>query len=113
MILDKVRYVLRYGINCSDEEWDARQAVIASLRDNGYVIIEVPNPCRLTAEKEAEEFIIDILAKDRVHILPVKWVSGPTDEPILVTDIPDSGHYGIWNKESKYYDEISHLVKSH
>lgn len=111
MRLAKLRHFLRHGINCSDGEWDTRQALIARLRENGYVTIEAPNPCRLTARKEEEEFIIDILAKDEVQILPVKWVYGHTDKPIFVTDIPSSGRYGIWNEESKYYDEVNQLVK--
>ena len=111
MRLAKLRHVLRYQISCSDGEWDTRQAVIARLRENGYFIEEAPNPCRLTARKEAEEFIIDILSKGEVHVLPVKWVYGYTDEPILVIDIPDTGRHGIRNEESKYYDEISQLVK--
>lgn len=77
----------------------------------GGTSIEAPNPCRLTARKEEEKFIIDILAKDGVQILPAKWVYGYTDKLIFVTDIPSSGHYGIWNEESKYYDEVNQLVK--
>lgn len=107
--LDKVWHFLRYQISCSNEEWDTRHAVIARLRENSYAVREAPNPCRLTAEKEEEEFIIDISGKE-VYILPIKWVYGHTDKPILVTDIPSSGRYGIRNEESKYYDEIRHLV---
>jgi len=109
---DKLRHFLRYGISCSDGEWDTRQAVIARLRGNGYVVIEAPNPCRLTAGRGEEEFIIDILGRDRVSILPVRWVYGSTDKPVLVTDIPSTGRYGVWNQESKYFDEVSHLLRA-
>lgn len=37
MRLAKLRHFLRHGINCSDGEWDTRQALIARLRENGYV----------------------------------------------------------------------------
>ena len=94
---------------CSAGEWDTRQAVMARLRGNGYTITEAPNPLRLNALKEGEEFIIDIMAKDVVGVVSVKWVDGYPDEPVLVVDIPDSGRYGIRNTESKYYAEISKL----
>jgi len=109
--LVKLRHLLRYGISCSDEEWDTKQHIMARLRENGYFVQEVPDPCRLNAGKEADEFIIDILGEGEVHVQPVKWVDGYTDERILVMDIPDTGRHGILNKESKYYDEIKQLVK--
>ena len=109
MGLGRVRHFLKYGIFCSAGEWDTRRAVLARLRGNGYTITEAPNPLRLNALKEGEEFIIDILAKDVVGVVSVKWVDGYPDEPVLVVDIPDSGCYGIWNKESKYFAEINYL----
>lgn len=112
MRLAKLRHFLRYGMECSDGEWDTRQKVIATLRGNGYSITEAPNPCRLNAGKGEEEFIIDIMARGKVGILPVKWVYGSTNKPILVTDIPSSGRYGVWNEESKYYDEMRKLIKA-
>lgn len=110
MRLAKLKHFLRYGISCTDDEWETRQGVIKVLRQNGYFVEEVPNPCRLNAGKGEEQFLIDILDKDRVHVMPVKWVFGYTDQPVLVTDIPSTGRYGIWNKESQYYDEIKQLA---
>ena len=111
MRFDKLRHFLKYKLSCTDEEWDARQAVIAKLRENGYYIREAPNPCWLTVGKGEDEFIIDMWGKNSVNILPVKWVYRHTDKPVLVTDIPSSGRYGIWNEESEYYPEVTQLVK--
>lgn len=113
MRLGKLRHLLRHQIGCADDEWDKRQAVIARLRGNRYSVQEAPNPCRLYARKGAEEFIIDITGK-RAHILPVRWVGADMTEAerlsVVVTDIPDTGRYGIRNEESKYYDEVKRLV---
>ena len=111
MRLAKLWHVLKHGISCSDGEWDTRQHIMARLRENGYFVEEVPDPRRLNARKEKDVFIIDILGENKVHVLPVKWVDGYTDEPILLMDIPDTGRYGILDKESRYYDEIKQLVK--
>ncbi len=109
MSLGRFWHFLRYGAVCSAGMWDTRQALVAKLKENGYTVSGVPNPSRLNASKEGEEFLIDIIA--RVPVVPIKWADDYPGKPNLVKAISNSGRYGIWNKESKYLAEINKLCQ--
>lgn len=93
--------------------WNMRNKFATILENLGYEMIEYDNCWRLRALKSNEEFIIDCQDSKtfHTHILPVIWVYGDTKEPILVTDIPDSGKRGVYNRNSKYLEMIQSVAK--
>ncbi len=122
--LTRLRHLSKYGLSCPMKLWRARQRTIKILESNGYKMKkDAPNPCRLYAYKNGEEFLLDILETHlrinpdvfgpaQVHILPIKWVGRENREPIVITDIPDSGHYGVWNTDSIHYEEVKQLCQN-
>lgn len=98
-------------IMISTKEWRRRKTLIKILGQEGYRIDgDAPNPTRLYAYKDSEEFIIDIF-EENVNATSIKWVSEDTTEPILVTDIPSTGRYGVLNRESKLASEMESIVE--
>jgi len=57
-------------MDCSDEEWEARERLIALLEKEGYwVNKDSPNPLRLFASKQ--HFLIDIWKPNLIGIIPM------------------------------------------
>lgn len=95
--------------------WKKRNTFAKLLEVYDYRVTEHDNCWRLNAYKGAgtdvEQFIIDCKYDEMFHtsVLPVKWITNKDDKtsgPVLVTDIPNSGKYGVWNKDSKYLNGI-------
>ena len=87
--------------------WTLRNRLIKNLLERGYNVTQYPDPLWLKAYKLDEDFNIDI-SKDHVQLLPLKWVYGEPDEPMLFM----GGKFGVYNWESKFKDEVASLIRA-
>ena len=92
--------------------WTLRNRLIKKLLGRGYDVTQYLDPLSLKAYKLDEEFNIHIFEDGCVRFFSVKWVYGKTDEPIFITDIPSSGRFGVYNRESKFKDEVASLIRA-
>ena len=94
--IERVKYGFSHPpfIWCSSKEWKQRQKIIQNLKSAEYRIEEAPNPLRLNAFKDGEEFIIDIDA----------WFERYGG----ILHIPSNNH----NKNSKYFGEIKKIISN-
>lgn len=115
MGIRKLIHLLRYGISCSGKEWDARVKFIKKLRDSGFSIKTVPNPCRIKAYKGNEEYGADIItwSGEQLEICPfgsaIEYRHGPLPpEGAPIVDIPYQGRYGVFvsGKNSELFRQL-------